>query len=291
MKEVKKLSSNDRFLIINADDFGMCHSANKAIMQMYKDGVITSSSLMPVCPWCEEAMEFAEETQVDIGVHLTFTSEWQYYKWGALTKGASLQEATGYMPSDCRSVEEFAKKEEVVKEMWSQIDKLREANLNITNIDNHMGSLYGLSMGRSFIPEIFDICQELDLPFRFPKNFPQERMVGMPEAIIQGCEMIKQLAAQKGVKLIDYLIEYPFHMGAGEDYASFKAMIKDKIRHLNAGISELYVHPSVESEEIKRVNPSWEKRVYEYRVFYEDDVQNVIREEGIELIPWSYVRR
>lgn len=288
MKKLVESKTNERYLIINADDFGMCHSANVAIMQMFDDGVITSASLMPLCPWFEEAKEFAVQHQSDIGAHLTFTSEWKYYKWGSLTNKESLKDINGYLPQECITVEECAGKDDVIAEMWKQIDKIRNANINLTHIDNHMGSLYGLHMGNSFLPEIFDICSELNLPFRFPKNFPEERLRGMPEAIIKECEMVVHLAQQKNVGLLDYLIEYPFHMEDGEDFDTFKDMIIDKIRNLKAGVSELYIHPAVDSDEIRCINPSWEKRVMEYLMFYEDDVQNVIREEGIKLIPWSH---
>jgi predicted glycoside hydrolase/deacetylase ChbG (UPF0249 family) len=283
----KKLSENERYLIINADDFGMCHSANVAIMQMFEDGVITSASLMPVCPWFEEAKEFASQQQSDIGAHLTFTSEWKYYKWGALTNKESLQDSGGYLPSDCITVEERAKREDVISEMWKQIEKLKDANINLTHIDNHMGSLYGLNIGNGILPEIFEICNKLNLPFRFPKNFPQERLEGMPKEVVKSCEMIVDLAEKLNVGLLDYLIEYPFHMLEGEDFDSYKDMIKNKIRGLKAGISELYIHPAVDGEEIRCINPSWEKRIMEYLVFYEDDVQNIIREEGIKIIPWA----
>ena len=39
-----------RLLIINADDFGMCHTANAAIARSLTDGVVRSTTLMvPLC--------------------------------------------------------------------------------------------------------------------------------------------------------------------------------------------------------------------------------------------------
>ena len=45
----------ERYLIINADDFGMCHSANLAVMDLLKKGGITSATIMAPCPWAKEA--------------------------------------------------------------------------------------------------------------------------------------------------------------------------------------------------------------------------------------------
>jgi predicted glycoside hydrolase/deacetylase ChbG (UPF0249 family) len=39
-----------RLLIINADDFGMCHAVNSAIIQTLAEGIVRSTTLMVPCP-------------------------------------------------------------------------------------------------------------------------------------------------------------------------------------------------------------------------------------------------
>ena len=39
-----------RLLIINADDFGMCHSVNEAVFRALERGVLRSTTLMVPCP-------------------------------------------------------------------------------------------------------------------------------------------------------------------------------------------------------------------------------------------------
>ena len=52
-----------KFLIINADDFGMCRGANLAVMDLFKDekSALTSSTVMAPCAWAPEACKFAAE--------------------------------------------------------------------------------------------------------------------------------------------------------------------------------------------------------------------------------------
>jgi predicted glycoside hydrolase/deacetylase ChbG (UPF0249 family) len=45
-------------LIINADDFGMCHAVNKAVRGVLHHGLVRSTSLMAPCPWALHAMRF-----------------------------------------------------------------------------------------------------------------------------------------------------------------------------------------------------------------------------------------
>lgn len=49
-------NSNERFLIVTADDFGMCHSMNEAIMNLYQADAINSSMIMMPGPWAKEAL-------------------------------------------------------------------------------------------------------------------------------------------------------------------------------------------------------------------------------------------
>ena len=47
-----------RLLIVNADDFGMCHAVNEAIVGALKEGIVRSTSLMVPCPGLLHATHF-----------------------------------------------------------------------------------------------------------------------------------------------------------------------------------------------------------------------------------------
>jgi hypothetical protein len=65
-----------RLLIINADDFGMCHAVNETIFRAFEKGVLCSTTLMAPCPWALHAMRFlADHPEIPFGVHLTGISE------------------------------------------------------------------------------------------------------------------------------------------------------------------------------------------------------------------------
>jgi hopanoid biosynthesis associated protein HpnK len=61
-----------RRLIVNADDFGLSHSVNEAVIRAHRDGVLTAASLMVNEPGCDEALKLAKETpRLGVGLHLT----------------------------------------------------------------------------------------------------------------------------------------------------------------------------------------------------------------------------
>jgi hypothetical protein len=60
-------------LIVNADDFGLAESINRGIIKGYKDGFITSTSLMCSAPAFKDAVALAQENHpgLGVGIHLT----------------------------------------------------------------------------------------------------------------------------------------------------------------------------------------------------------------------------
>src|SRR5208283_3612188 len=59
-------------LIVNADDFGLSHSVNEAVIRAHREGVLTTASLMVNEPGFDEAVKLAKENpKLGVGLHLT----------------------------------------------------------------------------------------------------------------------------------------------------------------------------------------------------------------------------
>ena len=52
-------------IIINADDFGLNSSVNKAIVESFNNGLINSTTLMANMPGFEEAVEMAHKSKIN----------------------------------------------------------------------------------------------------------------------------------------------------------------------------------------------------------------------------------
>ncbi len=244
-----------RYLMINADDFGMCQSMNAATIGLLEDNLITSATLMPPCPWFVETLTYAaSHPEKCIGVHLTLTSEWELMRWGpvARTPLPSLVN-NGYFPMGSLEVEQNAKANEVEIELRAQLELVKTYGLKPSHIDNHMGSLYGWQGIQSFLPLAFKLCQELSLPFRLPKklldnygitaNLPAHVLNKMPETL--------KLAESMGVPLVDYIMAPPFTSLPNETYKDFRESICKRLETLPDGITEFIVHPSLNTPEIR----------------------------------------
>src|SRR5713226_3383585 len=58
-------------LIVNADDFGMSEEVNEAVIRAFKEGVLTSTSLMVTGEAFDHAVGLAKENpELAVGIHL-----------------------------------------------------------------------------------------------------------------------------------------------------------------------------------------------------------------------------
>jgi len=131
-------------LLIRLDDIGMNHSVNMAAKKMAETGLPISVSLQFACPWYQEAVAILKKyPNVTVGVHLTLTAEWKYYRWGpVLGRGAvpSLVDTLGYFRYTEREYEKGNYKlDEVEKELSAQIERALHSGVKISYIDPHMG--------------------------------------------------------------------------------------------------------------------------------------------------------
>jgi hopanoid biosynthesis associated protein HpnK len=65
-------SDSSRRLIVNADDFGLSRSVNKAVIRAHRDGILTTASLMVNESGFDEAVKLVKENpKLGVGLHLT----------------------------------------------------------------------------------------------------------------------------------------------------------------------------------------------------------------------------
>ena len=68
----------NRFLIVNADDFGLSEGTNRGIIEVHEHGIVTSASLMVRQPAATAAAEYARlHPEFSIGLHIDL-GEWEW---------------------------------------------------------------------------------------------------------------------------------------------------------------------------------------------------------------------
>lgn len=97
-------------------------------------------------------------------------------------------------------------------------------------------------------------------------------------------------ARKRGILLIDDLINLPYHLEQGEDYDIAKAKMMEAIKGVGGGITEVVIHPALNTYEMRAITPHWKKREIEYLLFMDEDIHRLLQTEKIQLISWKDIR-
>ena len=167
-------SPDSRLLIVNCDDLGSSRSANVAIYDALRDGIATSATLMVPCPWARDAA--AMYRGEDVGVHLTFTSEWTTYRWGPITHSPSLLDGDGGFPRTVEDVWDHADLDEVRRELRAQVERAILWGFDVSHLDSHMGTS---QLNAAFFDAYLEVAVDFGLPLRMAPA-AAERLIGFP---------------------------------------------------------------------------------------------------------------
>jgi chitin disaccharide deacetylase len=230
---------DDRLVIINADGLGLCQAANDGVYQSLRGGTATTGSLMVPCPWARDAA--SHHLGEDVGVHLTLNCEYDLYRWGPITQAPSLLDGDGGLPRTLSDVWDHADVDEVRRECRAQIERAILWGFDVSHLDSHMGTL-------QLKPEFFDVYLDLAVDYALPLRLSgatTQELVGFP---------FRERADEEGVVAPDHLVVVQGGVGSR---ASIMAALDD----LRPGVSEVYVHPAVDTPELRAFAPDWKGRV------------------------------
>ena len=239
-------------LVVQCDDFGMCHAGNEGAVVAFNEGILTQASVMVPCPWFREAALLAKEYAIPVGVHLTATAEWDYLRWGPLTGGRSLVGPDGRFPRTIDAIREQADDAELLDEFVAQAELFGSEGLVPEYFDCHMGIVK---------PDPYaEICRRYGKPFDYPIG---EMAVGF--------DSIHMLSGRPGEEKVDYLV--------------------DRISKLEPGKHLIVSHCAVDAHELRAMtsdkaeNAEWalEYRVSDLRALTSDEVKRAVEDHGVRL--------
>ena len=257
-----------RLLIINADDFGMCHASNEATMRSLRGGIATSTTVMTPCPWAPHALRWlAANPDIPFGVHLTIVRDFDDYRWGPvapkdLVPSLVSDEGTFYPYARIPELLSRADPADLEVEFRAQIETVLAAGLAPTHLDWHCLA----DGGRA---DIFD------LTMRLAKEYGLALRVH-DRALAERCH-------RQGLPANDHGILDSYRYPAGDKAARFAQLL----RELPAGLSEWAVHPSLGTAEAVALEPeNWQIRRADFDFVTSPEAADIVRGEGIVLLDY-----
>lgn len=248
---------------------GSCHTANEACLRCYQKGILRSVEVMVPAPWYPEAARMLRETpRLDVGVHLTLTSEWEGCKWGPVTHAHSLCDRRGHFlpmtsqrddfPHGTGFLESGYRLEEVEAELRAQIEIALEDIPQVSHLSCHM-------MTAVASPDLREITEKLSREYRLPLEHEDVQFAG--------------------------------HLGGQEVSPERKeAALLDIIERLTPGTWLVVDHPGLDTSEMRALGHIGYEHVAEERsavtyAFTSPKVARRVAERGIRLIGYAELYR
>jgi len=266
-------------LIVNADDFGLSHYVNDAVIRAHRHGILTSASLMVNEPACDEAVKIAKENpKLGVGLHIT------------LLMGHSALPA-GKIPGLVNNRGEFSDspvstgmkyffnsglREQLRAEIRAQFEKFRATGLPLDHVNGHLHfhlhpAVFKILMEESDTLGISHLRLTRDCFSRSRRTSHGHLLYRISHAAI--FEMLSSRARrpleQKKIRHAQITFGLLQNARVDEEY------ILKLLPELPPGDSELYSHPSL--GEFK----------HEFDALVSPRVRELVNKLGIELIRYQ----
>jgi predicted glycoside hydrolase/deacetylase ChbG (UPF0249 family) len=256
----------NKFLIINADDFGLTRSVCEGILEAHQHGVISSTTVLMNQKISKSIIKKAKSfKELGIGIHLNISSG------GPLSSPRRIRTLINEKGQFNRINESNQKRislAELECEWMKQINSFRKMwGRNPTHIDTH----HHVHVFPRIWKVFFKIATRLRLPFRLPaKNAPKS---------------IQERMRRKGVVLPQSII------GSLDPKHYWRvSKVKNVLCCLKPGIHEIVCHPGRNSAALQRVSSFNQNREKELSCFTSKSVIDLIGKENINLINYGYLK-
>jgi predicted glycoside hydrolase/deacetylase ChbG (UPF0249 family) len=226
-------------MMFHADDLGLTHGSNEAFRRLSRAGRADAGSVMVPCPWFPEMAEMAAgDPSLDVGVHLTLTSEKRHYRWRPLTRpspAAGLTDDDGFLHRTVAGLVRRAHPDAVEAELRAQVDAAIAAGIDVTHLDDHMAAV--------FAPPFLDLTVRIAGDHRLPLLAPASLDAYDPGHSLAG---VDGLAAHSGrlralggrfVLAADRIVETDWSAGANGG-----AVWDRRLADVPAGVTLFLIH-------------------------------------------------
>jgi len=202
-----------RYLIVNADDFGLSSGVNRAIIKAHEQGIVTSTSMMVRGPAATEAALYSgEHPDISLGLHIDL-GEWAYRDeaWVPLYEVVPIEDTTA-----------------VAGEVQDQLSTFRRlVGKNPTHIDSHQH----VHLRESVRPVVIEVARTLGVPLRhcssevrYCGDFYGQTAEGLPYPHGVSFDGLIEILAE----LPPGVTELGCHPGEGDDLSTLETMYRSE---------------------------------------------------------------
>jgi len=259
----------NKFLIVNADDFGLCAEITTGIIKAHTEGIVTAASIVANGRYFKEGIALLKNTGLDPGVHLTLVGAEKPVS-GPIN---GLVDEEGYFLSGYRKVvtrimsgrfDHAALK----KELFGQVELIRDYGINPTHLDSHQHL--------HLLPSVRKIALEIAKKFNIKWiRLPSSNPAGIQEIGVNLLSRsLKSGVKRQKMRFTDSFLGFPERGRMDEERL---ALI---LQRLKPGLAEMMVHPGCDASDKYNWDYRWEDEI---KALTSERVKRIIKEQGITL--------
>ena len=287
-----------KFLIVNADDFGLTENVNRGILDAYRDGIVTSTTLLANGIAFESAVAASKRfLQLGIGVHLNL-SEGKPVADATkvptlVDRGGRLHMTPAHLWAGIAAGQ--VSLPEIEAELSAQVAKVIHAGIRPTHFDGHKHV--------HVLPRVSEIVIRLAHEFRIPSvRCPDEQnahtngphrswkfsRISKFKQYLVG-RAVSGLAAGFGKKLAKAGLHSATHFfGINQTGFLDSSAIRKILENLPEGTSELMCHPGYRDVDLERTGTRLlSQREIEIQGLTAVSVRNLVVSGGIRLLNYK----
>jgi hopanoid biosynthesis associated protein HpnK len=274
-------------VIINADDFGLTPGVNRGVLSAFREGVLTSTTMLVNLRFFDDAVALARDNpDLPVGIHLSLL-------WGRPVADPahvpSLVGPDGAFPRSLatlvrRYVFGRLRQDEVRCEFRAQVRKFLDAGLRPTHLDTHkhVHALPGILRALLAVGAEFGI-RKLRLPYEngVGRGRPSPLLAAQRSLVRALCRGSRTVLSREGFKTTDHFL------GIGHMERLDAPVLGRILEGLPSGVTELMCHPGYVDEhlgEFARVPPHRERELAGLK---DPTVRALVATRGVRLMHYG----
>ena len=261
--------TSTKFLIVNADDFGLCAEITTGIVKAHTDGIVTATSIVANGEYLNEGIKLLNDNRLDAGIHLTFVGG-EKPLTGRIT---GITDDNGNFRKSYREIlpnlitGQFDRAA-LKKELYAQFALLKDSGVQPSHIDSHQH----LHLMPSVRNMTIELAKHFGIKWVRLTTSGAEGLKNMALNLLSG-QMKLRLRKEK-IGSADSFIGFR-QRGRIDERSLFLMM-----RRVKEGVTELMVHPGYDASEIYGWGYRWTD---ELAALTSPDIKKLLRDLEIRL--------
>lgn len=257
-----------RYLIVNADDFGISRRVSEGIIEAHQRGIVTSTSVMAHMPAAPDAIRRAQQDapRLGMGLHITMS-------FGSPVSPAdrvpSLVTPSGTFCSTMGELVEISKAftaEDLQTEITAQIERfITLAGRPPDHLDSHHNVSY-------WVPAAFDVMLKLAAQYGIPIRSPGQSL--------ENPAVQQVLEANQKPRWPQELTHEPVFYDTGATPENLRAILAN----LPEGAAEFICHPG-HPDDLQEAYAA--PRETELALLTDPAVRDLLQREGVQLVSFA----